>query len=128
MIVATLVGIALISAAAGGALGYRFGRQEMRHRADPETWHERASRRFQEMVRPTPDQEARLGAHLDAALNELRAIRQDAITRSAATIERLVTAVEGELTPEQKTAFERIKPRREELNLDLLQLERGGGK
>jgi hypothetical protein len=125
IILACLAGIALVSAAAGGALGYRLGRQEMRHRADPEVWHERATRRFAEMVRPTPAQEPRLTAHLDVALTELRQIRQDAIARSVATIERLVAAVEAELTPEQKAAFAPLKPRREDLDLDVLQLERG---
>lgn len=124
-IVGSLAGIALVSALAGGTVGYRLGRQEMRQRADPEVWHERATRRFEEMVRPTPAQEPRLAAHLDAALAELRQIRQDAIARSVATIERLVTAVETELTPEQKAAFEPIKPRREDLDLEVLQLERG---
>ncbi len=128
MIVASLAGMALLGAATGGAIGYRVGSREMRQRADPEAWHERASRRFEEMVRPTPEQEGRLEAHLSAALAELRQIRWDAMARSAATINRLVTAVEGELTPEQKAAFEPLKPRTNDLGLDVLQLERSDAK
>lgn len=124
MILASLLGIALVSGLAGGLLGHRLGRQEMRERADPGTWHERATRRFEELVKPTPEQGARLGVHLDAALGELKAIRRDAITRSTAVIDRLVTQVEAELTPEQKAAFERVKPRRDEMNLEVLELER----
>lgn len=126
MIVASLLGIGLVCGMAGGAVGYRLGRQTMRQEADPETWHERASRRFDAMVRPTPEQSKRLGVHLDAALAELKQVRQEAITRSTAVIERLVIAIEAELTPEQRTAFQQMKPKRDELNLDVLQLERPG--
>lgn len=127
-IVASLVGIALVCGVAGGAVGYRMGRQAMKQRADPETWHEQATRRFDELVRPTAEQTKRLDVHLTAALSELRGIRQDAIARSTLVIEKLVTAVEAELTPEQKASFQQLKPRREDMNLDVLQLERSGKK
>lgn len=124
LIVAALAGIAIVSGFAGGAIGFRLGREAARDRANPETWHERASRRFEEIVRPTPDQAPRLDAHLQAALAELRDIRRDTIARSAAVIDRLVTRVEAELTPEQKAAFEKLKPRREEVGLEFLKTDR----
>jgi hypothetical protein len=122
-IVGCLLGIAVGCGLAGGVVGHRLARQEMRSRADPETWHERATRRFEEVVRPTPEQSVRLGAHLDAALTELKAVRREAIARTTVVVDRLVGQVEAELTPEQKASFERIKPRRDEMNLEVLRLE-----
>lgn len=124
LIVACLAGIGLGCGLAGGAVGYRLARQEMRSRSDPETWHERATRRFEEIVKPTPEQGPKLGRHLDAALEELKQVRREAITRSTTVIDRLVSEVEAELSPEQRRAFDRIKPRREEMNLQVLELER----
>ena len=122
-VVAALAGLAVVCAAAGGVVGYRWGREAVRQRADPEIWHERATRRFEEIVRPTPEQAPRLDAHLKAALDELREIRRDTLTRSAATIDRLVKQVESELTPEQKAAFEKLKPKRDEVGLEVLKTE-----
>ena len=124
MIIAALAGLGLVCGLAGGAVGFRLGREAVANRADPETWHERASRRFEEVVRPTPEQAKRLDAHLEAALNELRGIRQDTLARSVAAIDRLVVKVESELTPEQKASFEKLKPRREDLGLEVLKTER----
>ena len=119
-IVLVLFGLALASAAAGGLIGYRLGRQSMADRADPVAWHQRAIRRFDEVVHPTPEQGARVSAHLDAALAELRTIRGEAVQRTTAVIDRLVAQVEAELTPEQRTAFQQLKPKREDVTLDTL--------
>ncbi len=127
-IVASLLGIAVVCGVAGGAVGYRMGRQTMRERADPETWHERAMRRFDDVVKPTEEQSKRLDAHLGIALGELRKIRQDAIERSTRVIDRLIASVESELTTEQKSGFQQLKPRREDMSLDVLQLDRSGKK
>jgi uncharacterized membrane-anchored protein YhcB (DUF1043 family) len=120
IILFSLAGIGLLCGLAGGSVGYRLGRQAMQERADPEAWHERASRRFEEVVRPTPEQSARLETHLHAALEDLKRIRSDALNRSAEVIDRLVERVEAELTPAQKEAFDRIKPRRDELMEDVM--------
>ena len=122
-ILISLAGIGLLCGLAGGSVGFRLGRQAMQERANPEAWHQRASRRFEETVKPSPEQAARLDGHLQAALEELKGIRGDALTRSAAVIDRLVARVEAELTPEQKAAFERIKPRRDELMHDVMKGE-----
>ncbi len=124
LIALTLAGLALVSGLSGGLLGYRAGRQAARDQANPETWHEEASRRFERVVRPTEEQGRRLHAHLQQALGELRAIRHDTITRSSAVIDRLVARIEAELTPEQKAAFERLKPRPGELGLEVLETEK----
>lgn len=124
VILASLLGIGALCGVGGAMVGHRIGRQEMRDRSSPEAWHERASRRFDEVVRPSPDQSQRLEGHLNEALGELKAIRADALARSTAVIDRLVERVEAELTPDQKQAFERIRPRREELMQDVMKIER----
>lgn len=119
-ILAALLGIGLMAALAGGAAGYRLGRDSVRHRADPETWHEQATRRFDTVVKPTPEQSRRVAAHLAATLAELRDIRNDTITRTATVVERLVQRVEAELTPEQKAAFQTLKPKQGDVGLEVL--------
>ncbi len=120
LVVLSLVGIALAFGLAGGVLGYRAGRQEMRNRADPEAWHARALRRFDEVVNPSPEQSRKVSAHLDLALEDLRRIRQEAVQRTTVVIDRLVTRVESELTPEQRAAFQQLKPGREDVTLEVL--------
>jgi len=124
VILASLVGVGALCGVSGALVGYRVARQEMRERSNPEAWHERASRRFEQVVRPTPEQTDRLARHLDLALGELKAIRSNAVHQSAAVIDGLVGRVEAELTPDQKVAFERIKPHRDELMHDVMKVDR----
>lgn len=123
-VLVTLAGIALVSGVAGGLLGYRAGRQAASNQANPEIWHVEVSRRFEQVVRPSAEQGRRLDSHLQDALRELRDIRQNTIASSTAVIDRLVAKVEAELTPEQRVAFERLKPRKGELGLEVLETER----
>lgn len=123
-ILASLAGVTLLGGLAGGFVGHRLGRQAMQARSDPESWHTRASRHFEQVVHPTPEQSEKLEGHLVTALAELKAIRLEALNRSTEVIDRLVVKVEAELTPEQRVAFDRIKPRREDLMPDVLKIER----
>ncbi len=124
VILASLLGIGALCGLSGALIGYRVAREEMRERSNPETWHERVSRRFEAVVRPTPEQTERLEKHLDVALRDLKEIRSNAVSRSAIVIDHLVERVQAELTPEQQEAFERIKPRRDELIHDVMKVER----
>lgn len=123
LILLCLAGIAAASGIAGGTLGFKLGRQSMRELADPEAWHRRAIRRFDEVVQPTPEQSEKVSAHLEAALADLRKARQAAIAETTRVIDRLVGQVEAELTPAQKEAFQQLKPRREDLTLDVLDVK-----
>ena len=49
-------------------------------------------------------------------------IRADTITRTTNVIWRLVAEVEQELTPEQRQAFEVMKPKPADLTLDMLKV------
>jgi hypothetical protein len=107
----------------GGLLGHRLARRHLEARNDPATWNEHVSREFDRVVKPTPEQGARIQAHLDRAVGELQAIRLETIARSTNVIWRLVAEVEQELTPEQRQAFEVMKPTPSQLTLDLLEVK-----
>jgi hypothetical protein len=123
LILLCLVGIAAACGLAGGRIGYRLGRESMRELADPESWHRRAIRRFDEVVQPTPAQSEKVSAHLEAALADLRQARQLAVAETTRVIDRLINQVEAELTPAQKEAFQQLKPRREDLTLEVLDVK-----
>jgi len=124
--VTCLVGLALVSAALGGLLGRRLARSEFAHRSDPSHWNETAMRNLERTLKPTPEQQRKIQDYLDSAVAELTAIRAETIHRSAAIVIRLVDQVDKELTPEQRTAFERIKPKPSDLsNLNLLNVGTG---
>jgi len=123
-IIVCLLALILVSGAAGTILGRRWARAEMARRDNPETWNEAALRTFERTVKPTPEQRPKIEATLAAAIEELKAIRADTIVRSSNVIWRLVADVERELTPEQRAAFEAMKPRQQDLGtLEVLQVE-----
>ncbi|MBL9175723.1 MAG: hypothetical protein JNL10_19425 [Verrucomicrobiales bacterium] len=119
-IVADLSVLVLVSALVGGLIGRRIARTELESRNNPKNWNEHVSEEFEDLVHPTPEQRPRVQAHLDRAVRELQEIRRDAVSRSTNVIGRLVTAVEAELTPEQRAKFQRMKPRAGEVDLEVL--------
>jgi hypothetical protein len=119
-----LVALAIVSSLAGGLLGRRLARAEFEQRSDPHHWNESAIHELERRLKPTSEQRDRIQAHLDVAVEELVGVREETIRRSAAIILRLVDQVEKELTPEQRTAFEEMKPRPSDLsNLNFLNVE-----
>jgi hypothetical protein len=122
--VGCLTALVLVSSLLGGLLGRHYGRMECARRADPSHWNEYAMRELVRTVKPTPKQCQTLQKDLDAAVEQLKAIRADTIARSSQVVRQLVEQVETELTPEQRVAFQRIKPKDRDLsNLNLLNVE-----
>lgn len=115
--------LVLASGLVGFLLGHRLARREIEIRNDPGNWNEHVSREFDRIVKPTPEQGAKIQASLDSAVRELQKIRLETISHSTNVIWRLVSEVEKELTPEQLKAFEQMKPRPADLTLDLLQVK-----
>jgi predicted Holliday junction resolvase-like endonuclease len=123
-LVVCLIALVLVSGLAGGLAGYRYARMEFQRRSDPGHWNETAMRDLERALKPTPEQRQKIQDHLDAAVEELKDVRADTIRRSAEIVLRLVGQVDRELTPEQRVAFERFKPKPGDLsNLDLLNVE-----
>ena len=118
-----LAAIVVVSAAGGWLVGHRSARQQLQKRNDLESWNVHVAQVFEQTVHPSPEQGAKIQAHLDQAVRELQSIRSDTIARSTNVIWRLVEEVEAELTPEQRKAFEAMKPKPGELTLDVLKVK-----
>jgi hypothetical protein len=122
-IISYLSAIILAGFLAGVLVGHRLARNRLEARNSLENWNEHVAREFDRVVRPDPQQAARIQAHLDRAVRELQSIRLETIGRSTNVIWRLVAEVENELTPEQRKAFEAIKPRPADMTLDVLKVK-----
>jgi hypothetical protein len=115
--------LVIVSGLAGFLLGHRLARKQIETRNDPSNWNEHVAQEFDRIVKPSPEQGAKIQASLDSAVRELQQIRLETITRSTNVIWCLIADVEKELTPEQLQAFEQMKPRPADLTLDLLQVK-----
>jgi hypothetical protein len=115
------------SGVAGGLIGHRLARHQFNVRSDPANWNEHISHEFDRVVKPTPEQGTRIQQHLDRAVRRLQAIRLETIGRTTNVIWRLVGEVEQELTPEQRKAFETLKPKPADLTLDVLKVKPPAG-
>jgi len=122
LIVCCLVGLALVSGLAGALIGHRVARCRMEARNDPGNWNEHVTQEFVRIVNPTAEQGPKIQAHLDRAVQDLLVIRSETIAKTTNVIWRLVADVERELTPEQRKAFEVMKPKTADLTLDMLKV------
>ncbi len=129
LIIVCLVILVLLSGVAGGLIGHRVARCRLEARNNPENWNEHVSQEFQRIVKPTPEQVPKIQAHLDRAIQDLVLIRSQTIVLTTNVIWRLVADVERELTPEQRRAFEVMKPRPADVSIDMLKVvPKPGGK
>lgn len=123
-VAAALVALIVVSGLVGAFLGIRVARIRQGQVSNPAHWNESVMKTLDHKLKPTPDQRRKFQAAIDAAVDELKSIRGETVQRSAKVINRLVAQVEAELTPDQKTAFESMKPKEQELNsLDVLKVE-----
>ena len=123
----SLATLVIVSGLVGALIGHGVARRELEARNDPGSWNEHVAHTFDRLVKPDPEQATRIQAHLDRAVEELQAIRLDTISRSTNVIWRLVAEVEKELTPEQRKAFDTMKPKPADLTLDVLKVKPEGG-
>ncbi len=116
-----LVALIAVSALTGALVGHCLARKQLEARNNPQTWNKHVTREFNRIVKPTPEQAARIQVYLDNAVRELQEIRRDTIGRSTNVIWRLAAEVDRELTPEQQRAF-RTMTRPDKLGLEVLHL------
>jgi hypothetical protein len=122
-IILALAGLITGSGLAGGLIGHGIARNQFETQSDPASWNEHVSREFDRIVKPTPEQGTKIQKHLDQAVRELQTIRLETIGRSTNVIWHLVAEVEQELTPDQRKAFEAMKPQPADLTLDILKVK-----
>jgi hypothetical protein len=106
--------IALAVVVAGGAgfiLGVLAHQAWKKKSGSPEFIRWAALRQIQQLE-PDADQRPRLEAHVDRALEELQAWRGEAEARTWDIIDRAADAVAGELTPQQETRWQELRPKR----------------
>ena len=122
-----LAALVTVSGLVGALVGHLVARRQLEARNDPVSWNEHVSRTFDRIVKPNPEQAALIQVHLDRAVRELQAIRLETIARSTNVIWHLVGEVEKELTPDQRKAFDTMKPKPADLTLDVLKVKPEGG-
>ena len=106
--------IALAVVIAGGAgfiLGVLSHQTWKKKSGSPEFIRWAVLRQIQQLE-PDADQRLRLEAHVDRALDELQAWRHEAEVRTWDIIDRAADAVAGELTPQQATRWQELRPKR----------------
>jgi hypothetical protein len=122
LIIVSLAGLVLVSGLAGGLLGHRVARCRFEARNNLENWNEHVAQEFERVVKPTPEQATKIQAHLDRAIHDLTIIRSQTIVLTTNVIWRLVADVDQELTPDQRKAFEVMKPKPADVSIDMLKV------
>jgi Spy/CpxP family protein refolding chaperone len=122
-IILALFGVVLISGLAGAVVGGRLAVARIHAHNNPERWNESVMHQLQHRLRLSPEETQKVQAHMDARVDELKALREETVSRTNDIIERLIADVDQELTPEQKAEFARLKEKRVPTTLDTLKVE-----
>lgn len=121
----TLIILALITLSS--LLGYRIGfdthRKAVTRAVSAEDWDRAAMRGLTEKLKLSQDQRDLAQAAIDRALLKLKGTRQQALAETSEIIKELLADVETGLTPEQKEKFAALKPKANQITLDLLRVE-----
>jgi len=118
-----LVGVIVVSGAAGALMGICSTKRAMQKRHDPTEWHETAMRYLESKLKLTADQKEKVEQALDQAVDKLKATRVETIAATTKTIDEFSAQIEKELTPEQKLMFAKIKQEKGKASIDLLKIE-----
>ncbi len=122
-IVLVLLGIILVSAVAGGIIGAKLAEHALKKRHAPEMWNQSVMRTLQHRLKLTPPQAQKVQAIIDGGVEEMKVIRQDTIQRTDVVIERMISDIDRELTPEQSAELKKLKAQRAATTIDLLNVE-----
>jgi hypothetical protein len=122
-ITAILIAIVFASGLAGGFGGFQLAKAKYRKRSNPEDWNVAAMRSLENGLHLTPEQRVKMQAILDGGVEEFKTIRIDTIAKSNEVLERMILAVDKELTPEQRVEFDKFRAKRVQANLDMLKVE-----
>ena len=118
-----LVAVIAVSGTAGALMGVCYTKKAVQKRRDPTQWHETVMRYLESKLKLTPDQKAKVEFALDQAVDKLKVTRVETIASTAKTIDEFCVQIEKELTPEQRTIFEKIKAEDAKPSIDLLKFE-----
>ena len=82
-----------------------------KNKETPEFWRKAARQQFAKL-HLSSEQKKKVDARTEAALQELNDLRVQSVQKVWDVIERAVEDIEKELTPEQRAAFEKVKPKK----------------
>jgi hypothetical protein len=118
-IVLVLLGIVLVSGAAGAIVGAKLTERYLKRRHSPESWNQSVMRAMQKNLKLTPEQAPKVQRIIDGGVEEMKKIRLETISKTDAVIDRLVSAVDQELTPEQQAELQKLKEQHGATTVDI---------
>lgn len=102
--------LVMVSVAVGFFIGIVLATTINKKKEQPAFWKKAAMKQI-EKLHPTDEQRKKFESRTDGAVQELSALQKEGITRIWDVIDRAVTDIDKELTPEQRKVFEKIKPK-----------------
>lgn len=108
-VVLVLIGIFLAGAVTGGLVMARFGRELMARRPMPDQWATMQLRRLAERLDLTAQQQEELKPIVRRNMEELRKLRNSAMSESRTVFERMQREIREKLTPEQREKYEQME-------------------
>lgn len=105
--------LVVVSVGVGFFLGVIVHSAVVKKKEDPKFWREAALKHLSK-IHPTEAQQKVLERHVDVAVKDLTELRKEAIKDIWQIVDTAVAAIDKELTPEQRIAFEKIKPKDKE--------------
>jgi Spy/CpxP family protein refolding chaperone len=118
-----LLGIVLVSFAAGGFLGAKMVDRAYKRRHAPEMWNQTVMRALQQHLKLTPEQAQKIQTIIDGGVEEMKGIRLETIGRTDAVFQRMIGEIDHELTPEQSAELQKLKQTRGATTIDMLKVE-----
>lgn len=103
--------------------GFHVARSKYRARSNPDAWNVGVMRTLERRLKLTEPQRIKVQELVEGGVMELKGIRVSTIERSNEVIERIITAIDQELTAEQREEFAKLKKEREPTTLDTLKVE-----
>lgn len=100
----------VVSVGLGFVLGILVSKGIQKKKEDPVFWKQAAMKQL-EKLHPDAAQREKFEKHTDQAVSELATLRQEGIQHVWEIVSRAVTGIQQDLTPEQKDAFEKIRPK-----------------
>lgn len=100
----------VMSIGAGFMLGIIVSKGMQKKKEDPAFWKQAAMKHL-EKLDPNDDQRAKFEVHTDKAVSELSNLRDEGIKDVWEIVNRALTEIQQELTPDQRQTFEKIRPK-----------------
>ncbi len=122
-IIFALVALVLVSVLVGAYAGSKLTRKAMLKRGAPENWNVSAMRAVERRLKLSPEQKRTVQTIMDRRVEELKAIRDETVTKTNVVLDQLIAEVDRELDAKQRVEFDKMKRDRAQSTLEVLKLE-----